>query len=294
MIRFRSGRCLLTALLLVVLQAASAGAVFDDLEVSPRARGLGGCYAGLSSEATGVFYNPAGLVNTEGRNAYLSMFRPFDMPFSRVNLFAYSTPVQGWGTVGVGYSDFRVDYLDTVLEVERTLTFSHAFDLMRDLSSGLAFGYSVNIYNLDYPTVSVTGFDLGSETTVGLDIGFVAQLRERTTAGFFVENLNNPSMGDPVGVDLPQRVSGGMAYRPYDGVITAFEVEKQLGQEIQFHGGMEFEVSKPLVIRVGAQTKPNLLDVGVGLNFGMAKLDVTYTHHPVMDATIHYGLGLHF
>ena len=138
------------------------------------------------------------------------------------------------------------------------------------------------------------GYDLGSETTIGVDIGFQATLRERTTAGIFAKNLNNPAIGDPVENDLPQRISGGIAYRPYDGVVTAVEVEKQVGEQVQFHGGLEFRVAEPLVLRFGAQSEPNLFDVGAGLGYRNAKIDFTYTHHPVLDATFHYGLGLRF
>jgi hypothetical protein len=274
--------------------ASTAHAVFDDLELSPRARGLGGSYAGLSGSADGVFYNPAGLVNVGNYDFSASVFELFDLNFARVNAFAVAVPTESWGTFGVGYADFRVEYEDATLSIERSLTLSHGLMLMEDLSSSLAIGYSINLYNLDYPTVSVTGLDLGSATTFGLDIGFLARLQERTTAGVFYKNVNNPEIGDPVATDLPQRISGGIAYRPYDGVITAAEIEKELGEDIQFHGGVEFEVADPLRLRFGAQSKPNLFDVGAAFEYRNLHVDVTYTHHPVLDATLHYGLGIGF
>jgi len=273
--------------------APTAHAVFDDLELSARARGLGGSYAGLSDRADGVFYNPAGLVNVTDYDFTASLFELFNLSFLRVNAFAVAVPTERWGTFGIGYADLRVEYENTTLSIERTVTASHGIMLMEDLSSSLALGYSVNVYNVDYPTVSVTGLDLGSETTFGLDVGFLAKLQERTTAGVFYKNLNNPEIG-VAATDLPQRISGGLAYRPYDGVITAAEVEKELGEAIQFHGGVEFEVAEPLRLRFGAQTKPNLFDAGVALAYRNLVVDVAYTHHPVLDATLHYGLGIRF
>jgi hypothetical protein len=279
----------------LVLAAASEGrAVFDDLELSPRARALGGSYASLSADAYAIFYNPAGLVNVEGRDLRGSYFEPFNLGFVRANAFAVAMPFREWGTFAAGYSDFRVDYEGTVLSVERTFTFGHALTLMEDLSSSLAFGYDIDLYNLDYGPPSVSGLDLGSQWSVGVDVGFLARLRERTTAGLFAKNLNNPTVGDPQEEDLPQRVSGGIAYRPYDGVITTAEVGKELGQETQFHGGVEFRIVEPLSMRFGAQTKPNLFDVGVGLAWRQVQVDVSYTHHPVLDETLRYGLGLEF
>ena len=181
-----------------------------------------------------------------------------------------------------------------MLSIERTISFAHGIRLMEDISSSLSFGYAVRIFNLDYPTASVGGLDLGSATTVGLDLGFTATLRERTTAGVYFTNVNNPELGDPVATDLPQRVSGGFAYRPYDGVITTAEVEKQLGQDVQFRGGMEFQVVEELALRFGASSQPNLFDVGAGLSYSRAQIDFTFTHHPVLKYTRHYGVGLRF
>ena len=275
--------------------APSASAkLFDDQELSPRARALGGSYAGLSDDAAGIFYNPAGLANVAGIDFKASVFEPWSTDFSLVNHLAVAVPTDGWGTFGIGYSDFRVQYEEITLSIERSFTLSHGFTVMEDLSSSLALGYSLNLFNLDYPTQSVSGFDLGSETGLGIDLGVIARLRERTSAGAFFTNVNNPEMGDPLSTDLPQGVAGGVAYRPYDGVITAFDIEKQLGEEVQFHGGVEFQVAAPLLLRFGAQSKPNLLDVGVGLHYSRMQVDLTYTHHPVLDPTLHYGLGLRF
>lgn len=276
----------------VLGRAAPVHAVFDDLEVSPRARALGGSYAGVTGDAYSIFYNPAGLADLEQRDLRGSYFQPFDLGFHRANAAAFAMPLRDWGTFGVGFSDYRAEYEGTTLSVERTFAFSHALKLMEDLSSSLAFGYNVNLYNLDYPTFSLSGLDLGTQVVLGLDVGFVARLRERTTAGVFAKNVNNPGIGDPVEDDLPQRVSGGFAYRPYDGVITAAEIEKKLGDDIQFHGGVEMQILEPLKLRFGAQTKPNLFDVGVGLEWQKVQVDLTWTHHPVLDHTIRYGLGL--
>ena len=274
--------------------AVPAHAVFDDMEMSPRARALGGAYAGLSADASAIYYNPAGLSALEGRDLRGTVFQPFGLGFHQANAISFAMPWKDLGTFAVGYSDYRAEWEGAVLSIERTFTFGHAVMLMQDLSSSLAFGYNINIFNLDYPTPSVSGLDLGSQTTVGVDVGFVATLRERTTAGIFAKNLNNPTVGNPVEDDLPQRVSGGIAYRPYDGVVTALEMEKQLGEQVQFHGGVEFKVAEPLAVRFGAQTQPNLFDVGVGLEWRQVQVDLTYTHHPVLDGTVRYGLGLKF
>jgi hypothetical protein len=280
----------LSAALVASAPSIALAALFDDYELAPRARGLGGSYAGISDDAIGVFYNPAGLVNLESLDLYASAFELWGQGFLRINAFAAAMPLERFGTVGVGYNDFRVEVDDATLSVERTVSFSHGLRLMEDISSSISFGYSVSIYNVDYPTRSVSDADLGSETTFGIDMGVQAKLRDRTTAGVFFKNVNNPEIGDPA-TDLSRRVSGGVAYRPYEGVITAGEIEKSLGEDVQFRGGVEFEVAPVLTLRFGGSSKPNLFDVGAGVQWSGVKVDFAYTYHPVLDATLHFGLG---
>ena len=46
----------------MVLAAAPARAVFEDLDYSPRARALGGCYTAIADDSMALLYNPAALV----------------------------------------------------------------------------------------------------------------------------------------------------------------------------------------------------------------------------------------
>ena len=290
----RSTRTLALVVAWMVLAAAPARAVFDDLDYSPRARGLGGCYAAIADDSMALLYNPAGLVKLEQTDLQGTSFQPWNLGFVRANALAFATPVGSWGAVGVAYSDFRAENQGAVLSIERAVTFGHGFTLMEDVSSSFAFGYALNVYNIDYPTPSVSGVDLGSQTTFGVDVGFMAKLHDRTTAGVFVKNLNNPSIGNPVPTDLRQRISGGFAYEPYDGVITTVEMEKEIGYDIQIHGGLEARIAEPLVLRFGVQSKPNLFDVGAGLVWRQLRVDLSWTYHPVLNGTFRYGLLFRF
>lgn len=279
----------------LVIGVGPAEAVFDDLEYSPRARAMGGAYAAISDDASALFYNPAGLIHVNSYDLQGVFFEPWNLGFVRANAISFALPLrEGWGSAGIGYTDFRAENDGTVLSIERTVTVAHGFTLMEDIGSTFAFGYALNLYNIDYPTPSVSGLELGSQSTFGLDVGFLVKLRGRTQAGAFIKNVNNPSIGEPVETDLKQRLSGGFAYSPYDGVITTVELEKELGEDTQFHGGVEARISDPLYLRFGAQSKPNLFDAGVGLVWQQVRVDLTYTHHPIFDSTFRYGLRLSF
>ena len=183
--------CALAACL-VLGRAPTALAVFDDLEVSPRARGLGGSYASLSDDADGVFYNPAGLVNVEEYDLFATIFQPHNLAFTKTNAVALAVPTDSFGNFAFGYQDFRVEYEGTTLSVERAFTFAHGLRLMEDLASSFSIGYALNFYNLDYPAMSVSGLSLGSESTFGLDVGIHVELYERTSAGVFLQERQQP------------------------------------------------------------------------------------------------------
>lgn len=50
---------------ILFLQAALLCAVFDDYIPSARARGMGGAFTAVADDATSIFFNPAGLAQSD-------------------------------------------------------------------------------------------------------------------------------------------------------------------------------------------------------------------------------------
>lgn len=285
------------AILLIALSAVAPGlarAAFQDIEVSPRLRALGEAGTAVALDAYAPLHNPALLAWSDDVSGAVSYLEPFSLPFSSQSAIAGSMPLPGGaGGLGFGIRKFGVRYMDVDMTDEMTLSIAHGFKLMHDAQSELAFGWSVSFYSLGYGR-SVTGLDPGKATSLGLGLGAVATVRERTRVGFSIENANNPSIGDRDHEDLNRHVRGGLAYSPYPGVTTVLDMNAQLGSEIEYRGGIEFEAAKILWLRTGLATAPNKFTAGFGLNVHGIHLDYGYSSGGgVLDDTHHIGLEVH-
>jgi len=277
---------------LAAMVAAPARAVFEDVEVSPRARALGGSWAGLGGDEYAPFHNPAALAWSEGIGGGASTVRPFGYDFSSQQAFSAGLALPGrWGGVGLGLRRFGVDYLGENLTRETTVTLAHGFRLMADAQSELAIGWSLSLYGLSYGR-SVTGIDPGDANSVGLGIGATAVLRERTRIGFKALNVNGPNIGNRDKEDLKRRLSIGVSYAPYGGVATAPDITSEPGEAMQYRGGAEFEVADFAWLRAGIHTAPNVFTTGAGFAVGPLRLDYGLsTGGGVLGETHQFGIA---
>ena len=76
---------------------------------------------------------------------------------------------------------------------------------------------------------------------------------------------------------MRRRLIGGVSYIPYDGVVTTFQFDHELGQEVQYHGGVEMMLLTGFALRAGVATNPNKLTGGfgytyenIGVNYGFS------------------------
>lgn len=273
------------------LTAVPAGAFFENVIVSPRARGLGESSVAVQDGAFAAFLNPGQLGELEKGEVAATYVQPFRLNFTDFFYLGAAVPISPkYGNLGIGFSNFKVGHEGTNLLTENQITLAHGFTLYSDMHSRIAFGYSLNMYHVDLGE-SVSGFDPGSDTAFGIDLGFMMTLHKRTKLGFQVKNLNNPNIGRDV-EELPRRLIAGVSYEPYDGVVTTFEFDNELGQETQYHGGLEMKVVPILALRAGIITNPNKLTAGFGVyvqgfqvNYGFS------TGGGTLDSTHQFGLN---
>jgi hypothetical protein len=273
--------------------ARPALAVFDEIEISPRVRALGGSGAALTADAYAPFHNPALLAWTGRVAGAASYLRPFGYDFSSQSALVGTMALRDrLGGAGIGIRRFGVDYQGEALLHETTMTFAHGLPLISDRQSELAVGWAVSVYALDFGR-SVTGIDPGRATSAGIHLGAAAVVRDRTRVGFYALNINNPTIGDRDKDDLPRQVAVGISYAPYPGVETVLDVVSQLGEDVQYRGGAEFEVAEFLRLRTGLSTDPNALTAGLGLRRAGVAFDYAFsTGGGVLGDTHHFGIGI--
>lgn len=275
---------LISILLMAIL---SLNAVFNDYEPSPRARALSGAFYSTSDDGFAVFYNPAGLIRAQ-KNIAISYTKRYGLDFSVLSTAVVSWDLPGkYGTIGLGMMSHDVDYMDVNLMSEKVYALSHSFILMQDIHSEIALGYTFNLYHL-----SIDGF--GDQPSFGLNVGAIATLHQRTRIGFTVDNINNPKMGEDNRHDLPQKMSIGIAYKPYQNITTILELRKSVNDPTEIHAGAEVNVFDILDLRFGVRNEPASFSAGAGFLLYNVAVDYGYSGHSTLDGTHHIGLGYKF
>ncbi len=254
------------ALALGLLAGPVLGAAFDNIDISPRARGMGDAAVAVADDAFAPYFNPAGLAGIQGVTLGNSYLKPYGLEFNEQMYLGGVIPgTPRLGNFGFGVRYFAVEYQDVFLDKEVTYTLAHGILLYEDLHSSVSFGSALNFYSLEFGN-TVSGFDPGSDVVTGVDAGLLVTLHRRTRIGVLVKNMNNPQIGLD-NEELTSRLHGGIAYMPYDGVTTAFEFENTIDGETQYHGGVEFVVLNDLKLRGGVMTNPSKYTGGFGYSF---------------------------
>jgi hypothetical protein len=292
----------LAFIIFLSLKTAVAG-LFDDRYPSARALGMGGAVVAVTNDVWASYYNPAGLAAVNNYQVASSYNLPFGYTFFR-NYFLSATAKlpENYGSVGVSFQDFGVNYLGNEMSTEYTVGISHGFYLMKDIHSSLSFGYNLKLYhwNLAQSVGSWDasigeylndGLDLGSTSTLGMDVGAQASLYGRTFVGVYLVNINSPSVGKNTKHDLPQRIVIGAAYKPQNGVTTSLAFNKAVGYETQVEGGFELQIIEYLTLRLGVGTNPNRFSAGLGIIFEGIQFDYALRTHPVLSETHLFGLS---
>ena len=81
----------LVLLLALVTWPGTGQAAFEDVEVSPRIRALGGAYAATQHDPYAPFHNPASLAFALSPQVAASYVRPFGYDFSSQSVISTST-----------------------------------------------------------------------------------------------------------------------------------------------------------------------------------------------------------
>jgi len=272
---------------LILIPTAMLLAVFNDYQPSARARGMGGAFTGVADDVNSLFFNPAGIVGSkfEAKAGFANLY---GQKFTEFKTLAVGTELPyKLGNLAIGARMLDVDFEDVSLSSEQILSLGHGFTLQKDIHSEINLGYSLNFYNLAF-------YEEEDDSAVGIDMGLTALLHGRTKLGFAVTNLNKAKMGFENQIDLPNKLALGIAYMPYDGVTTSFEVKKDFAAETEFMGGVEARLLDPLTIRFGVHQNPATYSAGATFEVEGIQLDYSFTYHSVLDPTHYINLGYKF
>ncbi|OQY38695.1 MAG: hypothetical protein B6226_03295 [Candidatus Cloacimonetes bacterium 4572_65] len=278
---------ILILVFIISLAAFNLNALFEDYPSSARGRAMGGAFFTLSDDSDAAFYNPAGL-DSASDQLNMGFVQLFNNSYTTVATASSSYRFsEKFGVIGFAAKQLSVEFEDTELSTESTFAITHAFKILKDIHSSIAFGYTINVYDLAFD-----GYD--NQSTVGLNLGAIATMHQRTKLSFTVHNINNPAVGDDNEYELPRKMVTGIAYQPYSGITTSLELTKELKEDTSIAAGIEYQVVKGLKLRVGVNTNPSTYSTGVGFNIHDFIVNYGLTYHSDLDATHHIQVGYRF
>jgi len=276
----------LSTVLMLISASVAFGAFFDTAGQSARPMGMGEVFIASSGDASGYWYNPAGLSSCEGRQlgiAYGLLNPSITSDLMKYQL-TYVNPL-GNGGLGVGISGLGAD-------AASEMVISGAYGV--SLSDNFAVGGNVKVMrwalegqydpysNKDDEDLSKLSFSLDLSATYG--IGELFGLADFVT-GVYIKDAIMPNIsesGDDGG-KLPVEVGIGIMGQK-GSVVAEGDVAFVNGETI-FRGGVEYDVTgSNLKLRSGViygsdfadTTERTDFDFGVGYMFNTLVFDYAY------------------
>jgi hypothetical protein len=265
---------------------------------SARANGLGQTYVAIADDATGIWWNPAGLafVNT-AVDLMHSQLVPELASDVFYEYFGGAFKVKGFGTVGASliyltYGDWEArdqnnNYLGQYSSWEIAPTLSGAVKW-----NSLGIGMNLKFIYIDLaPKEATVEGQAGRGSSVAVDVGALWRVPDFNVFGFKVTRFDlglclsnlGPSVSF-VNVDqaaeLPRNLRGGFAYTPYASdlgrVTVAAEINRPLVEferSNTYHGGAELSYIDLISVRAGYMHDKdgNIMDPTYGLGFSFSK-----------------------
>jgi len=236
-----------------IAQSGKAGQAGAFLKVGQGARalGLGGAFCSIADDQSAIFYNPAGLAFSSGKQAafnYHSLTLDRNLNSASVILPVRNEAVMGaaWINSSVGNVQMRDSDRNVIGEFTNSY---NLFSLSFAKKFTDKFGGGANIRYIQ------AKLDYLSAYTVGVDFGGIYKPNEAIALGAAISDLGSDlrwdsgnywsSGGTSYGDKFPFRLRGGASASALNGtLIPSVDVEyiQQLGTK--FHGGAEYWILK--------------------------------------------------
>jgi hypothetical protein len=192
--------------------------------------------------------------------------------------FAAAIPIKK-GTFGFCYSS-----LGYKLYRESQASLSYAMLLSENISAGVAFDYlNTKIADIYGHANAFTG-----------SIGLTAKLTSQVTVSTHIYNPFRVKITDYNNEKVPTIFKLGAKYTFSKQVFLVAEAEKTSAQRINIKGGIEYNPSSLIYIRVGGASYPTQAAFGIGVNYNGLKIDVSSMYHSVLGLSPQIGLSYAF
>lgn len=252
--------------LLLLAVSSKAQSIFTGL--GARAEGMGNASAALA-DGWGIFHNPGGTAWAPASEAYVA--------------YALNPRLQGANRMGAG-ALHRLAYGTAGLAVFRFGDQLYSESLV-SASFANRLGIAALGARLNYLQYRAEGF--GTNNTLTLDAGGIAELTPQLHVGAWIQNLNRPRLNQH-GQHTPVKMAAGMAFAPTSQLTLAAALEKDLDHPVTWKSGLEYAAHKRVFIRSGFNLNPDAVFFGLGFLVKQMQFDYALQYNRYLPA-VHQG-----
>jgi hypothetical protein len=290
-------------------RAAQYAGAFLETGAGPRAAGRGGAFSALADDSSAPFWNPAGLIRSQGQGLLASL-QPLSLDRRQASL-AYALNVRGELAFGLAWQHARTGGLvarasdGTPLGDIEDGENAYQVAVARALGKRAALGLGLKVlrHAIDTPqtgksTGKGSGFDLGVQVYLRRDLTLAATLRD--LKGSLDWKVNRASAQTSNTTDkLTADLGLGLAYRPWTALVLAAEGHRSDTGAYLSLGG-EWQTSPLLTLRAGLGRIGAGAAPAFGLGLRPMRSDRLQFHYAyAADALgagnrVNAGLGLRF
>jgi hypothetical protein len=277
---------------------------FVDVGIGAGEMGMGGAVVASAGGASSLFWNPAGLGQTEHDTEFLLAY------CDQLGLVPYSA---GSGLYRLGDYSLGAGLLysgdDVLSETSILIGAARGFamlpwapDTEADVGATLRTRWA-SYGNNESSGEQVTGSALG----LGLDIGALVPLTETAALGLVARDIVNvlnwdSSAAGSYGENVPAAFSAGVAVTPREGLLVEVDVDRLLNSDVDpvVRAGAEVRLFGVASLRGGYTTAlpegdPDEYSIGAGATFPagatVMTLDAAYLFGN-LDNTLRFSLGV--
>ncbi len=286
------------------LQASGEPMAFLKLGAGARATGMGTAFTALSDDASGVFYNPAGIVRVTSlqlvAETYLLSFTRNMNFISTCKPFIVAGKVYSVGLSWVNFSaggDIEKRYTNSADPLEKISDNTHIFTLTTAtyISNTLYVGAAIKA-NLQL-------IDKSKAAGVGFDIGAILNITDGLYVGVSGMNLGSSLAWDDEASteSVPPVINAGVAWKLADllgvaklDVTMAFDYMYNTSGFYRLKPGVELGANGFFFLRAGYNEG---LTIGCGLRLKpgdvfAVKLDYAFVADRMLENSSNHRLGL--
>ena len=192
--------------------------------------------------------------------------------------FAAAIPIKK-GTFGICYSS-----LGYKLYRESQTTLSYGMKLNDNISAGIGFDYlSTRIADIYGKANAFTG-----------SVGLLAKILPQVVISSHIYNPFRAKITNYNNEKVPTIFKFGAQYLFSKKVFIVAEAEKTSAKKINIKGGIEYNPSSLVYLRVGGSSYPAQASFGLGVNYNGIKIDMCTSYHSILGFSPQIGLSYAF